>query len=191
MGGRPKRDSGKPDVENALDNIQEGGKPSFRWKTAVYDMRRIIYICCCGEEAWSKTTSVFAGKAEAQVDSGWRKLSPERLVALQRQIDDTRARRRLERWVKWVIAIYLVFVIALASFSRVYADYYSPTHTELLSDTTLIALLTTTTVNVIGLGFIVLRGHFRQDGQEEHGKRLDGRKDKSLKRKRRKRRTAH
>lgn len=81
------------------------------------------------------------------------------LVGVHRVVENTHARRRLERWSLRVIAIYLAVVFSLVVCT--YADIpllglpFMKIH-----DNIMIAILTTTTANIIGLGLIVLRGHF-------------------------------
>lgn len=66
---------------------------------------------------------------------------------------DTILRKSLAVWVKWTVSLWLlgVFVIILVNSFRKLN----------LSDGVLIALLTTTTINILGLAAIVLRGLFR------------------------------
>lgn len=80
------------------------------------------------------------------------------LIYLHRVIENTKARRRLEKWSLRVIALYLivVFFIVVCSYINIpglKVKLGIPEHV-------MIAILTTTTVNIIGLGLIVLRGHF-------------------------------
>lgn len=95
------------------------------------------------------------------------------LLQHQRTLEDTRARRRLEHWATKVISCYLVvvFIILLLSgfaeiintMIRQFCEIKSTAGTSgtlFLSDKVLIVLLSTTTINIIGLGLIVLRGHF-------------------------------
>ena len=82
----------------------------------------------------------------------------EHLTAIHREVENTKARRRLEKWSLRVIAIYLVIVLLIVVSSYIVVPDLKiglviPEHV-------MIAILTTTTVNVIGLGLIVLRGHF-------------------------------
>lgn len=79
------------------------------------------------------------------------------LTHLHRIIENTKARRRLEKWSLRVIAIYLfvVLCIVLATYTNPKFKYYIE-----IPNTIMITILSTTTVNIIGLGLIVLRGHF-------------------------------
>lgn len=76
-------------------------------------------------------------------------------IKLHRIIENTNARKRLEKWATRVIVCYLFLVLILVILNslKVY---------DLLevSDAVVITILSTTTVNIIGLGLIVLRGHF-------------------------------
>lgn len=87
------------------------------------------------------------------------------LTKLHRIHENTKARRRLEKWASRVIVIYLIIVLWL-----VLANYVSIEYSGILSfmskmsmdipKPVMITILSTTTVNIIGLGLIVLRGHF-------------------------------
>lgn len=63
---------------------------------------------------------------------------------------DTNDRKWLAKWTAIVVTFWLFLVLAIVCLSSVLK----------LSDTVLVALLGTTTLNVLGLSFIVLRGHF-------------------------------
>lgn len=82
-------------------------------------------------------------------------------IKLHRIIENTSARKRLEKWAKRVIVFYLLIVLVLVVFDSLvrYAWFE-------ISDTVMITILSTTTVNIIGLGLIVLRGHFPQKDKE-------------------------
>lgn len=87
------------------------------------------------------------------------------LTKLHRIHENTKARRRLEKWASRVIVIYLLIVLCL-----VLGNYIKIEYSGILSFMSkismdipkpiMITILSTTTVNIIGLGLIVLRGHF-------------------------------
>lgn len=99
------------------------------------------------------------------------------LLQHQRTLEDTRARRRLEHWATRVISYYLItvfIILILSGFASVINTmicqfcgfshgFIKTINSIFLSDKVLIVLLSTTTVNIIGLGLIVLRGHFGGD----------------------------
>lgn len=95
----------------------------------------------------------------------------KQLAGLHRLVENTHARRRLERWSLRVIAIYLVIV-----FGIIICTYANIPLLKLpfltIAPNIMIAILTTTTANIIGLGLIVLRGHFlaKDDEKEESDK---------------------
>ena len=92
-------------------------------------------------------------------------------IKLHRIIENTSARKRLEKWAKRVIVVYLLVVLMLVVFDSVIENTWFE-----ISDTVMITILSTTTVNIIGLGLIVLRGHFPQKDQESdinHGEKAD------------------
>lgn len=83
----------------------------------------------------------------------------EGLIALHRTVENTHARRRLERWSLRVIALYLFIVLLIVIFT--YANIpILDLPWLVIPNEIMIAILTTTTANIIGLGLIVLRGHF-------------------------------
>lgn len=82
------------------------------------------------------------------------------LTRLHRVIENTRARRRLEKWSLRVIALYLFIVLLIVVLCYSKIPYVSDIISITIPDTVMITILSTTTVNIIGLGLIVLRGHF-------------------------------
>lgn len=71
----------------------------------------------------------------------------------ERYNSDTKDRKWLAKWTAWVVSLWLLLVILILYFNNNVLCL-------LLSDAVLIALLGTTTLNVLGLSFIVLKGHF-------------------------------
>lgn len=69
----------------------------------------------------------------------------------KRYAQDTKLRTNLTRWVQWLIPAWLALVMAVLIMSMFCGD---------IDSSVLIALLTTTTVNIIGLPYIVLKGLF-------------------------------
>lgn len=63
---------------------------------------------------------------------------------------DTKDRSALAYWTFVIISVWLIAVVALLAFN-------------FLSDSVAITLLSTTTINIIGLPAIVLRGYFTSD----------------------------
>lgn len=81
----------------------------------------------------------------------------QELSKLHRMVENTKARRRLEKWSLRVIAWYLIIVLVVVFLSYTKICWLNILDIE---PQIMIAVLTTTTVNIIGLGLIVLRGHF-------------------------------
>ena len=81
-------------------------------------------------------------------DLGMQKIALE----TERYKSDTNDRKWLAKWATWVVTGWLSFVILILLFNRI-CNFN-------LSDVVLATLLGTTTLNVLGLSFIVLRGHF-------------------------------
>lgn len=82
------------------------------------------------------------------------------LVHLHRIVENTKARRRLEKWSLRVIAIYLFIVLGIVCCNYMYVPLFSGLANIQITEPIMITILSTTTVNIIGLGLIVLRGHF-------------------------------
>ena len=95
----------------------------------------------------------------------------KQLLDQHRTIENTQARRRLEKWACWAIVIYLACVFLLLIFNGVSRILWPDIFTSempLFSDSVLYVILSTTTVNILGLGFIVLKGHFPLKEDESH-----------------------
>lgn len=106
------------------------------------------------------------------------------LLRHQRMLEDTRARRRLEHWATKIISYYLIIVfiililsgfasvinIMLCQFCGIDSKFIISTDSVFLSDKVLVVLLSTTTINIIGLGLIVLRGHFGNNEEKKDTK---------------------
>ena len=71
----------------------------------------------------------------------------------KRFAEDTGHRRGLVLWVKYVVSLWLSGVLFVVAFNTIFQLN--------LSDSVLITLLTTTTVNILGLAYIVLKGLFK------------------------------
>ncbi len=82
------------------------------------------------------------------------------LIVLHRVVENTRARRRLEKWSLRVIALYLFIVLSIVMLCYVKLPIIDGLISINIPDAIMITILSTTTVNIIGLGLIVLRGHF-------------------------------
>lgn len=64
---------------------------------------------------------------------------------------DITDRKWLAIWSAFVVSIWLILVVVILFLNKCFLD---------LSDAVLMTLLGTTTLNILGLSFIVLRGHF-------------------------------
>lgn len=74
-----------------------------------------------------------------------------------RYIDDSKKRKELSIWACWLVSIYLVLIFVVLMFNSFLFK---------LSDVVLSVLLGTTTLNVLGLMYIVLHGFF--DSKEKY-----------------------
>lgn len=98
-----------------------------------------------------------AGKLDSNPDGNEREDGPSlqlQKLESERFGDDTRHRKGLVSWVKWLIPIYLVIMFAVLVVSGISPGGF---HIE---TAVLIAMLCTTTANVLGLAAIVLYGLF-------------------------------
>jgi hypothetical protein len=86
-------------------------------------------------------------------------------IELHRIIENTNARKRLEKWATRIIVIYLFVVLLVVVFNSLKIIE--------ISDSVMITILSTTTVNIIGLGLIVLRGHFYTKEDIEKAKKKE------------------
>ncbi|MGV3586183.1 MAG: hypothetical protein ACO1OF_04205 [Adhaeribacter sp.] len=74
-----------------------------------------------------------------------------RLFENQRYREDTSHRKWLAVWTAVIVTLWLIAVLFILLMNKSIIG---------LGDTVLVALLGTTTLNVLGLSYIVLRGHF-------------------------------
>ena len=65
--------------------------------------------------------------------------------------EDTKHRKNLSTWAAVIVSIWLISVLLILTFNTSWLE---------LSDTIMVALLSTTTLNVLGMMVIVLRGLF-------------------------------
>jgi len=79
------------------------------------------------------------------------------LYKAQRYFSDTEDRKWLAQWSAAVVSIWLGFVAIVL---------ISNNNCLHLTEGVLITLLGTTTLNILGLSFIVLRGHFDSDKEK-------------------------
>lgn len=87
------------------------------------------------------------------------------LTNIHRVFENTKARQRLERWASRVIVAYLLVVLFIVLSNYISIEYSGPLAfmNEVKMDIPkhiMFTILSTTTINIIGLGLIVLRGHF-------------------------------
>lgn len=93
----------------------------------------------------------------------------EQFIELHRIVENTKARRRLEKWASRIIAIYLFVVLGIVVCNYASIEPFNKWGTMSISDPVMITILSTTTVNIIGLGLIVLRGHFLMNDLKHDG----------------------
>ena len=99
----------------------------------------------------------------------------QELSKLHRMVENTKARRRLEKWSLRVIAWYLMIVLVIVVLCYTNIKWL---HILEIPWKIMVAVLTTTTVNIIGLRLIVLRGHFLANNASNNMDDEDKRKEK-------------
>lgn len=175
----------RPDEINNTDGIfdQQVGTDTSKeskWRYGGYYIGIAIKEFFCGKTKPKRGHDTFTSVAETIVanfsDGGSIQedllKSTKELLHQQRMLEDTHARRRLERWATRVIAWYLIIVLAVVLLNSIISAL-SDIEGGFISGGIMAAILTTTTVNIIGLGLIVLKGHFpnnQKKGIEEKDK---------------------
>ena len=114
------------------------------------------------------------------------------LTNIHRLFENTKARQRLERWASRVIVFYLLIVLWIVLANYISIEYSGSLNfmndiTVEIPDKIMFTILSTTTINIIGLGLIVLRGHFLSKDKEEN----NGRKKKKNRKSGRKQKTTN
>lgn len=115
-----------------------------------------------GEEPDSKTDDGISTIAEEEMESKRRREYLELnarantiFTRLERYADTSSLRRRTAKWVMWIVSLWLAAVIIVLVCAGL--EWIT------LSNRVLIALLTTTTVNILGLPLVVLRGLYPKE----------------------------
>lgn len=72
---------------------------------------------------------------------------------------DQELRKKIFKWVQWLVSLYLAFV-GIVLVCNMIGNFCSAKN--LLSEKVFIALLTTTTVNVIGLPYLIIKALFQK-----------------------------
>jgi len=155
-----------PNLNTSFESIAEikDAKVVLRWRYGIHDLFFIVKEFFTGRTRPKRRHDTFSDVAEslvAQIEENNTEAinASKLLLEQQRMIEDTRARRRLEKWATRVISWYLILVFALVVGNGV-VSMLAHNHIEFITGGIMAAILTTTTINVIGLGLIVLRGHF-------------------------------
>jgi hypothetical protein len=98
---------------------------------------------------------------DTDFDMDSRTLDEQKILKIlqnERYKSDTIDRKWLAKWAASVVTTWLAVVLFLLVFNTPFCFF--------VSDSVLIALLGTTTLNVLGLSFIVLQGHFKDKEKE-------------------------
>lgn len=158
---------------------------SFKWKYGGYCIFQGIRNFFLGEKKSKKNLNKFSDIAETLISTIPDDPNEELLIASgklleqQRILEDTRARRRLERWATRTIVCYLFAVFLLIVANGIVLIKYPTETVEFLgksqsvvrrgfiTDSIMTVILSTTTINIIGLGVIVLKGHFDKNKSQD------------------------
>lgn len=151
-----------------------GTGQSCKWRYGGYYIAIFVKEFFCGKTKPKQGHDTFTSVAEALVvnlsdgdkiqDSLLK--STKELLHQQRMLEDTHARRRLERWATRVIAWYLIIVFIVVILNGIISAA-ADIKDGFISGGIMAAILTTTTVNIIGLGLIVLKGHFPNNQKKD------------------------
>lgn len=160
----------------------------FNWEYGAYEAFRYVRNFFLGEPKPAKSQNKFSDLAETLISSIPDNPNSEllnssgKLLEQQRMLEDTRARRRLEKWATRVIAWYLIAVLMLILANGIALMFHPVEMDEMfrlsgtgsqkgfISDSIMTIVLSTTTINIIGLGLIVLKGHFPQENKNKKEK---------------------
>lgn len=156
------------DTDSLFNGSNKSPYSHLSWK--YYGAYRCIGTIKCfilGQRKIKTETNTFSETAEALISAGDKTdrqtlEAGKDLLKLQRDVENTRARRRLERWACKVIVAYLLLVFILMLLNGASMVWKPDLFKEhgFISDNVMITIISTTTVNIIGLVVIVLRGHF-------------------------------
>lgn len=152
-------------LNQSFDDVVDTNQPqSTKWKYGGYNLYVAVREFFFGKRQQTKGHDTFTDVAETIIlqEANAEMLDISRkLLEQQRILENTHARRRLERWATRVISWYLIVVLILVVFNGLTA-MLSGKEQGFISSGIMAAILSTTTINIIGLGLIVLRGHFPQ-----------------------------
>lgn len=149
------------------------GEDKFDWHYGFYFIKIRVKEFFCGRQKQKRGHDRFTDAAESLIaaigndcDNEEVLKASERLLEQQRILENTQARRRLERWATRLISFYLVAVFLLVIANGIVELAIGSGH-SLISSGIMGAILTTTTINIIGLGLIVLKGHFHSPNKNQ------------------------
>lgn len=166
-----------------FDGIVSSAQPTRSDSTDISWKRYGIYKAtvtardfCFGKPKTKKRYSRFQATAETLISTLPEDANPflvetsERLLNLHRTIENTEARRRLEKWARNTIILYLICVFILVIANGASRIIWPSIFKEagFISDFVMNVILSTTTINIIGLGVLVLKGHFPQKENKDN-----------------------
>lgn len=163
----------KDRYENIFDKATSVEPGKFKWRYGFYWCFLKVRVFFLGERRKKKEHDKFSDTAEVLISS----LSENnnltehflemtgRLLKQQRMLDNSHARRRLEHWATTVISWYLIVVLLLIIANGVMSILVK-SHDDFISSGIMAAILSTTTINILGLVVIVLKGHFKSENED-------------------------
>ena len=162
----------KDRYENIFNEATSVEPGKFKWRYGFYWCFLKVRVFFLGEKRKKKEHDKFSDTAEVLLSSlSEDKLSKEflevtgKLLKQQRMLDNSHARRRLEHWATNVISRYLIVVLLLIIVNGIISIWVKP-HDDFISSGIMAAILSTTTINILGLVVIVLKGHFKADNED-------------------------
>lgn len=143
-----------------INDLNSSVEKNIPYKNLLYKFWFSIKRLFCNPYKIQQHDLNFLGQVEVLINSSEDikdVLEPsEKLIALHRILENTKARRRLERWITRVISFYLIIVLIILIISSSFLKLK-------IQDDVIIVLLSTTTVNIVALGLILVRGLFHEN----------------------------
>lgn len=105
----------------------------------------------------------------------------KRFIELDRIITNSRHRKCLLRWAIIIITLHIIAVLWIVTHNNAIVSlFHIDTFFIKISDNVLMVLLGSTTANIIGLGYIVLKGIFYKDDIHNDNNNLDEKEDNPI-----------
>lgn len=157
------------DIDDFFSSVIKDSKTNasnIPWKCGFYKIWFSVRRFFVGEKIVKKPDLNLIDQVESILDVYEDEPSVEsigkcqKFIELHRIMENTNARRRLEKWATKIISMYLLFVFVILLINGFIKTYYN---LDFIKDNIMLAILTTTTINIIGLVIIVLKGYFYEN----------------------------